>query len=260
MNWLVLVCIVALTAASAPSAFAQVESFTAQSQLIFRGTVVRVGAATLREVTPDSRTIVARVDEVLRAPPITGVNYAGREITVRLSDSSALRADEQFVFFTTAWLFGDGVGVHEVARLADTTALRTQIFQVVADQPGAMLQRRLAGAELVISARVSAVRPAPAKVREDSPGEHAPDWWEADLAVQSLEKGTLANKTLVILFPNSNDIIWQDSPKFRANQQGIWILRSERAKGRPTFGYFMALDPLDFQPEDQLARIRKFLQ
>lgn len=261
MNWLVLLSLGALAFTAARGVFAQdVQSLTVQSQFVFNGTVMRVGAATLREITADARTAVVQVNEVLRAPPVS-TNYIGREVTVQLTAAPPAVGD-QLVFFTTAWMFGDGVAVREAGRLPDSAALRTEVAQTLANQPGALVQGRLGGAELVLLGRVTATRPAPEKVRSGAPGEHDPDWWEAEIQVESVEKGEgrVAGKTFVVLYPASSDIIWQQSPKFRAGQEGVWILREERAKGRPTFGYYMALDPLDFQPPNQIELIRRFLK
>jgi hypothetical protein len=261
MNWPLLLSSSVLAFAAGRGVFAQdVGSLTAQSQFVFNGSVIRVGAATLREITPDAHTAIVRVNEVLRAPPIS-TSYLGREITVQFA-AAPPGLDEPRVFFTAAWIFGDSVAVREVGRLPDSAILRTALARALADQPGALVQGRLGGSELVLVGRVTATRPAPDKVRRGAPGEHDPDWWEAELQVQSVEKGKgrVAGKSFVVLFPASSDIVWQQSPKFRASQEGVWILREERAKGRPTFGYYMALDPLDFQPPDQIELIRRFLK
>lgn len=261
MNWPVFLGLCVLASVAARGVLAQdLQSLTVQSQFIFVGTVVRVGAATLREVTPDARTAIVRVDEVLRAPPVS-TNYAGREITMQFA-AAPPASDERPVFFTAAWMFGEGVAVRETGRLPDTAALRTELAQALASVPSAQVQSRLGGAELVLVGRVTATRPASEKVRAAAPGEHDPDWQEAEIQVQTVEKGKgrVSGKTFVVLYPASSDIVWQQSPKFRVDQQGVWILREERAKGRPTFGYYMALDPLDFQPPDQLDLIRRFLK
>jgi|SRR5687768_13422892 len=261
MNWPLLLSSGVLAFAAGRGVFAQdAVSLAAKSQFIFNGTVVRVGAATLREITPDAQTAIVRVNEVLRAPPISK-SYLGREITVQFTTAPP-GPGEPLVFFTAAWMFGDGVAVREAGRLPDSAALRTELARTLAGQPRALVQGRLAGSELVLVGRVTATRPAPDKVRSAAPGEHDPDWWEAELQVQSVEKGEgrVTGKSFIVLFPASSDIVWQQSPKFRASQEGVWILREERAKGRPTFGYYMALDPLDFQPPDQIELIRRFLK
>lgn len=259
MNQFTAFCVAVLVSIGTKDAFGQADSLVERSQFVFKGTVLRVGAATIPEIRPDARTIIVKVDEVLKAPPVKA-NYTGREITVRLADSTALQPGGQFVFFTTSWMFGGGIAVREVGRQADSAALRKEIAEAIAKAPDVFLQRRLAGANLILSGRVSAVRAAPAKVRGGPLGEHDPDWWEAEIQVQSVEKGQYTQTIIVILFPNSRDIFWERSPKFSAAQEGIWILRAERAAGRPTYGYHMALEPQDFQPKNQLQRVQRLVK
>jgi len=259
MNWFRGSCAAGLVLIGASAAFGQIDSLVEQAQFVFKGTVLRINAATISEIQPDSRTLVVKVDEVLKNPPVR-TNYTGREITVRLGDSTKLQPGSQFVFFTTSWMFGDSIAVREIGRQPDSAALRKQIAEELAKAPDVFVQRRLVGANLVLAGRVSAARAAPDKVRGGPPGEHDPDWWEAEIQVQSVQKGTHTDRTLVILFPNSTDIFWERSPKFRKDQEGIWILRMERAAGRPTSGYYMALQPEDFQPLDQLARIQRLVK
>jgi hypothetical protein len=259
MNRFTAFCVVALVSLGAEDAFGQADSLVERSQFVFKGTVLRVGAATIPEIRPDARIIVVKVEEVLKAPPVKA-NYTGREITVRLADSAALQPGGQFVFFTTSWMFGGGIAVREIGRQPDSASLRKEIAEAVAKAPDTFVQRRLVGADLVVTGRVSAARMAPAKVRGGPPGEHDPDWWEAEIQVQTVEKGQYAQSTIVILFPNSRDIFWERSPKFRDGQEGIWILRRESAPARPTFGYHMALEPQDFQPKDQLARVQRLVK
>ena len=67
-------------------------------------------------------------------------------------------------------------------------------------------------------------------------------------------KGESDQKTIPLFYPNSTDVKWYKSPKFRVSQEGIWILR------RKEIGEYTALDPLDFQRTDQLERIRRLLK
>jgi hypothetical protein len=56
--------------------------------------------------------------------------------------------------------------------------------------------------------------------------------------------------------------MWIDSPKFEAGQSGIWILqRKQKERGWPLMREpgLTALDPLDFQPQSQLDRVRELL-
>jgi hypothetical protein len=41
--------------------------------------------------------------------------------------------------------------------------------------------------------------------------EHAPDWQEAVIAVQSVLKGASRAKEIVVRFPGSLDVMWADT-------------------------------------------------
>jgi len=210
-------------------------------------------------------TVVARVDEVLQAPE-TLDDYTGRDITILLSKSRGVKVGQQAVFFTNSWLYGESIAVVEVGRVAagkDLTALRKQIAdadQRIADQA---LQTRIDRAELIVVGKVAETRSVEKEGQRGPITEHDPDWWEAVIEIESVEKRQFPEKSIIVLFPRSTDEMWIDSPKFYVNQEGNWILhRDQNEKGLLVLrvpGY-TALDPLDFQPKDQLERIRMLIK
>ena len=85
----------------------------------------------------------------------------------------------------------------------------------------------------------------------------------AVIQVASVEKGDVQGETLTILFPNSADEVWIDSPKFQVRQRGIWILQTDQdEKGMPATREpgRTALDPLDYQPMGALERVRRLIR
>lgn len=258
MKWLALVGVGVLALHGIPLFAQQIDSLEEKSQLIFRGTVLQVGATNVPELQADARMVVVRVDELLKAP--ASKNYIGREITVQLVDATPARRGDQFVFFTASWVYGSGLAVREVARLSDSPSVRSALSAALAQSVDRPLRRRIADAEAVISVRVLKTRPAPDKIRSGPLTEHDPDFWEADLQVLSVEKGALPNPEVTVLFANSTDIMWHRSPKFRVGQDAVVLLRKETTAGRPTFGQYIALDELDLRPTDQLAHIRKLVR
>jgi hypothetical protein len=225
-----------------------------QANVIVEATVVRLHAVNVSAVPASDSTLVVKVGRVYEAPrSIAGL--AGAEITVFSGDPSALRVGDRIVLFARTWLAGDHIAVHEVGRLpgsvpADLTRRLAAARRGDGDQD---LRARLAGADVVVRGRVSAVRPAP---REPSRGvsEHDPFWQEAVVQVAAVLKGDAALKEVVVLFPGSRDIAWVNAPRFTGGQEGVWILkRDDEARG------FTALDPLDFQAATELARVRRLL-
>jgi hypothetical protein len=231
---------------------------------IFAGVVRELGTAAMPGVPVTDNTARVTVEEVLRS--LGTVNdFSGRDITVQLA--SPAEVGQRLTFFTRGWLYGQGVAVVEVARAGagerDVGNLRERIADL--DRRGAeqAVQDRIAGADLIVAGRVLDVRPA--SLEGDYPiSEHAPDWWDAIVAVDSVDKGTLDSDTIQVLFPRSTDEVWIDSPKFAPGQEGVWLLRREQqergAASMRVSGALTALDPLDFQPRERLEQIRSLLQ
>jgi hypothetical protein len=224
------------------------------SNVIVGATVVRLRASNVSAVPASDHTMVVKVGRVYDAPRSIAA-LGGAEITVFSADPSPVRAGDQIVLFARTWLAGDHVAVQEVGRLpgagpADLAARIAAARRSVGDQN---LRARLTAADLVVRGRISAVRPAP---RDPAQGvsEHDPFWQEAVIQVSAVLKGDSSLKEVVVLFPGSRDIAWVNAPSFRVGQEGLWILtRDARANG------FTALDPFDFQPASELARIRRLL-
>lgn len=243
---------------------AALDDLVARAQLIFRGTVQRRAAATVLSLPVSERTAVVRVDEVFLAPERFG-RLQGQLVTVQLDSAEDARVElepgQPAVFFTVGWFYEQTVGVREVGRLTLEQAgsdIRRRISRALQDVKDGKMRERLAGAELVVVGKVASVAPASVE-REGPPGEHDPLWWEATIAVESVEKGALEDAVVRVYFPSSTDVAWYRAPKFIAGQEGIWILRRTEIRGLAVEGY-TALDPLDVRPKSELRRIRALLQ
>src|SRR5436305_10807027 len=91
------------------------EEMAAQARFIFRGTVQRVGAATMESVPVNNRTAIVRVDQIIQAPePFS--EYAGRDITVQLSGQGKVKEGQQLIFYTNGWLYGDSIAVQSLGQ------------------------------------------------------------------------------------------------------------------------------------------------
>jgi hypothetical protein len=240
----------------------RVQEWVQQSQWVIRGAVTTVGASTLKEVPPSANVAGVKVDAILDGPP-QFADHVGREITLLSNDPQGLTVGKPTIFFTRSWLFGDSLAVREVGRIeaGDPRVMQDDIAAARQNVLDRQLAGRLAKADLVVSGVV--LRTAPAGVDQRRVRtEHEPDWWQADIRVEARIKGAVASPTLTILFPNSQDELWMDSPKFKEGQEGIWILqRDQQEKGWPVLRVpgLTALDPLDFQPLRELERVRKLV-
>jgi hypothetical protein len=241
-----------------------IEKWLRQSQWVIRGTVEKLHAATLRSVPASDHTAVVKVDEILHGPK-QFADHRGRQITMYSNDPQGLTPGKQAIFFTQSWLYGESLAVKEVGRLEEGTPTAMEQAITEADHRIAddRLQERIVRAELVIVGKVVKTQPASFPGRRRVETEHDPDWWEASIEVQSVELGIFLKSIVAILFARSMDELWIDSPKCQVEQQGIWILqRDQKEKGWPVLRMpgLTALDPLDFQPKEQLERVRRLIR
>src|SRR6266576_3561385 len=81
-----------------------------EARFVFKGTVQKLRAATMREISADASTAVVRVDEVIHAPEVLS-HYAGENITLLMPGKKKLKKGQQSVFYTNGVLFGDSVAV-----------------------------------------------------------------------------------------------------------------------------------------------------
>ena len=89
--------------------------------------------------------------------------------------------------------------------------------------------------------------------------EHDPQWWIAALQIDGFAKGQGPTQ-MTIVFPNSKDELWIDAPKFKPDQEGVWILqRDTKEKVAPVFAVrgLTALDSRDFQSREALDKVRR---
>jgi hypothetical protein len=233
----------------------------AQPAFIFTGTVQRTRAATVPELKLDSRTLVVRVDEVVAAPP-TLARTAGRDVTVILGPADkAPKPGEQAVFSAASGSFGEEIAVHATigppppvagggigaARAAAAPLSAGAVIDPVQAHRDLLLKRSLDQADVVIAGTVMQVRVAPETEAgmKRSPGllaartagttapplgrisEHDAIWHEAVVNVESVEKGSTADRQVVVRFPKSNDVRWRYYPKLRAGQQGVFLLNAD---------------------------------
>jgi hypothetical protein len=231
------------------------ESLIRQATFIFVGTVVKTSATTMSEVRASESTAVVRVDEILEGPGAPP-DLAGQEITVQLASSGSVKAGEKTTFFTKGWLMGESLAVIEVGRAGVTQSTSQGREQIQATRRKAAdeaLLEEIASAETIVAGTVASVRPS--SIRHIG-SEHDPDFYEAEIKVESVEKGKVTGHTVVVLFPNSDDVMWQSAPKFKQGQQGVWLLHRNQTKMPGVKDQYTVLMPLDFQDRGELERIR----
>lgn len=207
-----------------------------RSNIVFTGTVMRVGAASFAAVTPTPKTLVVRVDDVLDKP--AGLRLAaGDSVTVEPLDST-LKSGARATFYTTGWVLGNGVAVREVAHemlpaQASLGARRDSFLQLRRQMSDSALAERVRAADMIVTGRVESIRPATdMALLHRRITEHNPDWQEAVITVDSMIKGP-ASARVVVRFPGSLDIAWHRLPKFTAGQTGTFLLHKDTMSGAP---------------------------
>jgi len=249
-----------LSSSAAPQAASpSLTEISRQATFIFAGTVQKVNATTMSTVPASESTAVVRVNEILRNAGVVS-DIQGKDITVQLSRAGTVKAGERDVFFTNVAVYGSSLVVREIHHVnSESTAARGQLSEALQQLPDEDLKARLVQADLVLTGRVRSTRPVVASGQHPRTSEHDPEWWQALVEVQSVEKGQSNDRVVVVYFPRSDDIRWFASPKLKEGQQGIFLLRQTQDEQLKING-FTALHPLDFQPVSQQQRIRTLTQ
>lgn len=245
-----------------------------QSDIIFIGTVTQVGAVAAPEVPASPRTIVVRIDTLLEKPAAVSL-ATGDSVTVETVRAGSLKPGTQATFYTTGWIFGQGVAVREVGHEPGHSPV------VVADQQEAIARARLEvndtdlkahiqRAAMVVEGRVEQVRPAEfaaAPTRPKRISEHDPQWQEAIIQVQAGLKGAQAGEQVVVRFPGSRDVAWVGTPRFTAGQEGTFLLHKDSTTGSPNAMLagqsvlaYTALHKVDVLTKQDATRVRALIK
>jgi len=228
---------------------------------IFRGKVVGHGAGQQRAVSgAEDHGVTVAVGEILRSTDVLK-GLAGAEVTLIGERSSDVKEGSSYVFFTTCLSLGQDAVLRDLGHLeasAGTVRETVEAVRIAEDRP---LQRRVAGAELIVNGRVASshhlARPSIPR------SEHDADWWIAHVTVRGVIKGPKAGKEIEVLFANSDDLAWYKSPKLHEGASGIFILRRVDPKEVPEDldrATYQATDPLDFLPAERLPEVERAIE
>lgn len=252
----------------------EVDELAAKAEFIFKGTLRKANAVTMAAVPVTDKTVVVRVDEVLRGPEALR-DFVAKEVTVQLIKPTEMKAGDQATFFTNAWLYGEGLAVVEVGRPANaeratrqaSTAQNDEVRKAIGELGDKDLQKRVASSDLIVVGKVVSVKPSEvmaAAAQTPRLSEHDPQFLEASIQVEKAEKGTAPGNTVEVVFPSSMDVMWHKAPKLKVGQEGAFILHTGEAQkvlgvaGLPKI--YSLLEPTDFQPKDRQEQLRKVIQ
>jgi hypothetical protein len=261
-----MLCLAILMSAAEAAAYQSPgpEEFIRQSTVIFKGRVEKPGASNVKFLPPSNRSAIVRVEDVLLAAKSMGT-LTGEEVTVELREANSVKAGEQVTFFTTGWLYGEHLGLKEVGHSSadvSSDSLRQQIADVRNRADEDKLRAEIQHASLVIAGKVLATRHLEER---RSASEHDPDWWIAEVEVQTYLKGqpnAAAAGHVSFLFANSRDVMWVRSPKLAEGQQGIWLVGEYKPGGffpEKAASRLVVLSPLDSHPISELERFKRLV-
>jgi hypothetical protein len=237
-----------------------VEDVVQRAGFVFVGTVEVFGTATEPDVEIRAGTAVVRVNRVLRVPQSVG-DLTGSRITVQLKDPPSVKVGEEAIFYAAGVVYGKSIVVQEVSapQVVAGAAKAEHVARVTAaveKLPDLQIQVHAADADLVIVGRITEIRPvASAMVLPVT--HHDPLWHEAVVQVESVEAGTLPQKTISILFSASYDVAWHKAPKLQVGQEGAFFLHKQEVNKKEAY---VVLHPLDFHPRGKVERIRALLK
>jgi hypothetical protein len=245
-------------AAQTPITAAQIQS----AGFIFRGTVQKAAASNVKALPSSANTIVVRVDEILKSPTALE-SVLGKDVTVQLLRPSTLKEQQQAIFLTSGFLYGENIAVKEVRTVTssvDSKTLAGQIAQASVQSSDQALSARIANSALIITGKVVEVAALISKEAALRRSEHDPELWRAEIEIATVEKGQKpASGRVTVYFAKSDDERWILSPKYTTGQEGIFLLHSDAARLIGQTG-FSTLNQLDFQPANQIETVRRLIK
>ena len=219
------------------------------ASFVFLGTVLELGTSTEPSMQATQQTAVLRVERILYASEALK-KFTGLQVT--LQHASGLNQGHHAVFFTDVLIYGTSLVVQEVEPRAETAdAMRGRLLP-----PERHLQQRIRSADLIVQGEVLSIELMQAP--NEGSSEHDPLWAKAKVGVSRVLKGDFQAHEVEVSFPTSIDHLWYKAPKFQIGQRGTWLLHfAQITEHEQTF---TALDPIDFQNEENTNRVAALLE
>jgi hypothetical protein len=285
---LILQCLAVVTRADISKQ--DLQKWVDDSTLIFKGTIVALDS-NVDSIEASDNPVIVRVDHVELGTPQAEANFGslvGKQLTA-IADPTAKGAIQRqkgfsAVFFVNPLLYEKNIAVMAVAVANNQTVknLPTRLSAAIEEKKRKPLITALKGADRVVTGVVEEIRALPdeklAGLRSLANGydlysEHSPRWREAVIRGHDLKRDE-GEKMLLVIFPSTEDLMWENAPKFKKDQTGTWLLHSgtqlspERAKilltpeqfhGQEIRAY-TALQPEDFRPKDPTGKDERLIR
>ncbi len=256
-----------------------------KSALIFEGKILSSGS-NVDGIDANDHPMIVQVKRIVLASDAAVQNFGSlrdKELTVVDPFRSGPEREPGVlaVFFVNPLIYDGNIAVTATAVVENQMVkdLSKRLTEAVETKTKEPLNDAVKNAYSVVIGVVQEIRSLPStKIDElrklangyDLYSEHGPQWREAVIRVQETitTKGDPNEKTLLVVFPSTDDRTWAESPKFTVGQVGIWLLHSaaqapmqlseDRARillESETFDgsrlkAYTALRPEDFRPKD----------
>jgi hypothetical protein len=126
------------------------------------------------------------------------------------------------------------------------------------EQPNNELAERVDQAQAVVSGVVTDIAPYTAG-QAGAMSMKDPQWYQATIQVDNVAKGSIAGKTIQVLFSSSQDIAWSRAPKLKKGDSAVWLLQTKDPFGRSTPG-LAVVSPTDRQPTGDLPKLQAMIK
>ncbi len=201
-----------------------------RASTIFVGAVKEKASVSFPGVPVSPRTVVVEVTQVIHKPHLIPLS-AGQRVTVELLIPESPAIDEPAVFFTEGWILGDGVALRELghqplAAEASTDQLSAGIQEARQQHEDQKLKGRIERAVAIVRGKVASVSAAP-RAATRVLTEHAAEWQQAIVDVDSWIKGSSDAPQIVVRFPGSDDVAHFAGPRPRLGGEHVFLLEPD---------------------------------
>ena len=230
-----------------------------RSNFIFLGTVVKMDTSNI-QAHAVGRTAILKVNQVIDAPK-PYFKMKDMEVTLQFAADTPHAAGDKQVFYTTAWYFGETLGLREIDNSLPkkfTSKLSAQIQKARSEVSDRILYARLDNATVVVKGTVLQANLDTANYLFSS-SEHDPALRRAIIKVEENLKGDQSGTLDSVYYPTGNDIMWTYAPKITQGMDAIFVLRPSYSFSSGLGGYIL-LNTLDVQSSSNVNKIKQLLK
>ena len=222
-----------------------------RASFVFTGSVDSIGTTPETALLSEADAVIVRIETVHEKPASVRLSE-GETVAVQGGGAESLKPGTRATFYATGEAYGRTLALRAVGYEVDdgpieAHAAKVKMLRSAANDAG--LRARAHSAAAVVVGHVTSVQAARESNAIDS--EHDPEWHVAMLDVEEGLKGAKSGENLRVRFAASLDLTWARSPKLRADQRGLFLLRKPSDSDD-----YLLVDPDDLLAVDQAERVR----